>query len=59
MRSKSKYLLSVSLIGLVSASASGVIASSHREAPAIAGQPRIDSTDFYMFRSYENRRTSM
>jgi hypothetical protein len=28
-------------------------ASSHREAPAIAGQPRLDGTDFYMFRSYE------
>lgn len=28
-------------------------ASSHREAPAIAGQPRVDGTDFYMFRSYE------
>ena len=29
------------------------MASSHREAPAIAGQPRLDGTDFYMFRSYE------
>jgi hypothetical protein len=29
------------------------VASSHREAPAIAGQPRVDGTDFYMFRSYE------
>jgi hypothetical protein len=28
-------------------------ASSHREAPAIAGLPRLDGTDFYMFRSYE------
>ncbi len=28
-------------------------ASSHREAPNIAGHPRVDSTDFYMFRSYE------
>ena len=27
--------------------------SSHREAPAIAGMPRVDGTDFYMFRSYE------
>ena len=27
--------------------------SSHREAPFIAGQPRVDGTDFYMFRSYE------
>jgi hypothetical protein len=29
------------------------LASSHREAPFIAGQPRVDGTDFYMFRSYE------
>jgi hypothetical protein len=27
--------------------------SSHREAPGIAGMPRVDATDFYMFRSYE------
>lgn len=31
-------------------------ASSHREAPAIAGLPRLDGTDFYMFRSYESGR---
>jgi hypothetical protein len=29
------------------------VASSHREAPTIAGLPRLDGTDFYMFRSYE------
>ena len=28
-------------------------ASSHREAPFIAGQPKVDGTDLYMFRSYE------
>ena len=28
-------------------------ASSHREAPMIAGMPRLDAADFYMFRSYE------
>ena len=33
-----------------------VSASSHREAPFIAGSPRLDGTDFYMFRSYENGR---
>jgi hypothetical protein len=27
--------------------------SSHREAPGIAGRPKLDGTDFYMFRSYE------
>jgi hypothetical protein len=32
------------------------VASSHREAPAIAAQPTVDSTDFYMFNSYESGR---
>lgn len=31
-------------------------ASSHREAPMIAGMPRLDATDLYMFRSYEEGR---
>ncbi|AKH68983.1 protein of unknown function (DUF4331) [Spongiibacter sp. IMCC21906] len=31
-------------------------ASSHREAPFIAGSPKVDGTDFYMFRSYEQNR---
>jgi hypothetical protein len=29
------------------------LASSHREAPFISGQPTVDGTDLYMFRSYE------
>ena len=33
------------------------LASSHREAPAIAGMPRVDGSDFYMFRSYEPGRS--
>jgi hypothetical protein len=32
------------------------MASSHREAPNIAGMPRVDGTDLYMFRSYESGR---
>lgn len=31
-------------------------ASSHREAPFITKQPKVDATDFYMFRSYETGR---
>lgn len=31
-------------------------ASSHREAPMIAGMPKLDGTDLYMFRSYEEGR---
>ncbi len=29
------------------------MASSHREAPFITTAPKVDGTDFYMFRSYE------
>jgi Domain of unknown function (DUF4331) len=36
----------------------GAVASSHREAPTIAGLPRVDGTDFYMFRSYEPGRSA-
>lgn len=31
-------------------------ASSHREAPFITSTPKVDGTDFYMFRSYETGR---
>jgi hypothetical protein len=31
----------------------GVAASSHREAPGITKTPKVDGTDFYVFRSYE------
>ena len=34
------------------------MASSHREAPLIGGTPRLDGTDFYMFRSYEANRSA-
>jgi hypothetical protein len=33
--------------------AGGTQASSHREAPFITTAPKVDGTDFYMFRSYE------
>jgi hypothetical protein len=37
--------------------AGGTHASSHREAPFITTQPKVDATDFYMFASYEPGRT--
>ena len=36
--------------------AGAATASSHREAPFITGAPKVDSSDFYMFRSYEQGR---
>lgn len=41
-------------IGLASLMVGGAaIGSSHREAPGITEMPKVDNTDFYMFRSYE------
>jgi hypothetical protein len=37
---------------------SGAHASSHREAPFITQHPKVDGTDFYMFRSYEPNRAA-
>lgn len=46
-------------IGLAVALAAPVAsASSHREAPFITGQPKLDATDLYMFRSYEAGRSA-
>ena len=47
--------IAVALLALGTA-APGAFASSHREAPQIAGMPRLDGTDFYMFNSYETGR---
>ncbi len=38
--------------------AGGALASSHREAPGITKMPKVDGTDFYMFRSYEPGRAA-
>jgi hypothetical protein len=53
MKISTRLLLGTVLAGTIAAAAPAVWASSHREAPGIAGMPRLDSTDFYMFRSYE------
>ena len=41
---------------LLTAVAGAALASSHREAPFLSGQPQVDGTDLYMFRSYETNR---
>jgi hypothetical protein len=38
--------------------APSVLASSHREAPGITLSPKLDATDWYMFRSYEPGRSN-
>lgn len=45
----SRLLLALAGCGLATAA----LASSHREAPFITTAPKVDGTDFYMFRSYE------
>ncbi|MEP6609271.1 MAG: DUF4331 domain-containing protein [Burkholderiaceae bacterium] len=41
------------LAALAALASPPAMASSHREAPFITGAPKVDGTDFYMFRSYE------
>ena len=44
------------LAALCAVAVGSAFASSHREAPFISGQPQVDGTDLYMFRSYETGR---
>lgn len=53
MRSVPRLLAGALVTASVGVTAMPSLASSHREAPAIAGLPRLDSTDVYFFRSYE------
>ena len=50
---KSRCVAAGLLAAAVLVPALPVGASSHREAPAITQMPKVDGTDFYMFRSYE------
>jgi hypothetical protein len=54
-RSTTGFVLKTTLLAtaLAGAFALPASASSHREAPYITGAPKVDGTDFYMFRSYE------
>jgi hypothetical protein len=47
------WILRAAIGASLFATALGAQASSHREAPFITEQPKVDATDFYMFRSYE------
>lgn len=53
MKMKLGTLAKACLLAVAATAAVGTMASSHREAPGTAGSPRVDGTDFYMFRSYE------
>jgi hypothetical protein len=45
--------LAAAALALTAIVGSSAIASSHREAPFLTTSPKVDGTDFYMFRSYE------
>jgi hypothetical protein len=45
--------MTATALALATALPMGALASSHREAPYITKNPKVDGTDFYMFRSYE------
>ncbi len=50
---RSNLVAAASAAALCAAGLSPAAASSHREAPGATEQPKVDGTDFYMFRSYE------
>ncbi|MFY9511779.1 MAG: DUF4331 domain-containing protein [Rubrivivax sp.] len=53
----SRSLRAAPLLGAALLAACGLAqASSHREAPFIGTAPKVDGSDFYMFRSYESGR---
>jgi hypothetical protein len=55
--SPGRWLLLSAATALCLTAASLAGASSHREAPFITEQPKVDGTDFYAFRSYEPGRS--
>ncbi len=53
MKLKTNRLAQACFLMMTAATAITAVASSHREAPFITTSPKVDGTDFYMFRSYE------
>jgi hypothetical protein len=54
---RSAFVLLPLALAATLATPGAAVASSHREAPSIATVPKVDATDFYMFRSYEPGRS--
>ena len=57
-RAISKTAAAVAMVLSFATDGGVAIAASHREAPFITTQPKVDGTDFYMFRSYEPGRSA-
>jgi hypothetical protein len=58
MRLKASIATLVAGTALAATLAPPAMASSHREAPFITRHPKVDGTDFYMFRSYQSGRSA-
>ncbi len=58
MKRRSGYLLGTVACAALVSIASPSLASSHREAPNLTKMSKVDSTDLYMFRSYEPGRAA-
>jgi len=56
MKNSFTYSALAAAVALALPLAQPATASSHREAPFITSMPKVDGTDFYMFRSYESGR---
>ena len=57
MRTLSSFALAPLVAAATLALAGAAHASSHREAPFISSQPKVDASDFYLFNSYEAGRS--
>lgn len=57
LRTRALQLVPVAAAVAAAMSLTSVQASSHREAPSITTMPKVDGTDFYLFRSYESGRS--
>ncbi len=58
MKTQKRYGGALAAVPLALAVIAGIAAAaSHREAPFITTAPKVDATDFYMFRSYEANRS--
>jgi hypothetical protein len=57
MRPTHRAGLALAALPLLLATLGSAVASSHREAPFVTTVPKVDATDFYLFRSYENGRS--
>jgi len=59
MRPNARTTSAAALALLATWPGGAALASSHREAPFITENPKVDGTDFYFFRSYEPGRADM